>query len=213
MSKVVGCQYCGGAQLLDGNPCENCGASTSTAETNHLADEGIADAIAPVLEDSRRSRVYLTTTALVFALLAGIFWEQSRVVSTSFGDLENQPIRTGPGDGWRTRQIVLNASGDLMRLKSKVHNYFEYHAEFPETFEDLEMNPKRLLSRNVRNVSLGDNGVILASLTRRAGKDVKVKWIPEVGMDGTSFQWICTVNVPDYVMSYTTCETYQEIVY
>jgi len=99
---------------------------------------------------------------------------------------------------------------DIRILKMMVHEYSANHGTLPNNMADLRVNAEKMVSRKIRKISIGNDGVISALLTKKLGNDAKIELIPESYDDGYKLDWTCISNLPSYVLTGFACESTSE---
>ena len=210
MSRIISCEFCGSNKKVVNSACEGCGASSSASLVETQGSEGFVQSIAPVIKDAQRSRILLTATSLMFAILVGIFWHKSQVADRRSEATENSATlasMVGRGGVYHKKAMLGNAMGDVSILKFMVHEYISYNGEFPASIADLGADPERMVSRNIRSVSIEGEGTLLIQLSKKLGDDKTLRLVPVSTMDGRSIHWDCFSNLESYILTNMSCES------
>lgn len=215
------CEFCGTTRNDNASSCENCGSNSIQAKAKRglesNTNDGLAQAISLILKDARYSRFYLTTTALLFAVLFGAFWHKSYSTalapeqpaqSINYSELAQTNSSNPEAIAvYKKKAIFSMAVADVHALKIMVFQHYLDTGKWPENLLDLGLDKDSMKSRSVNGVWLERDGVLAFELTKDLGSNMHVKLVPEMVMGGSNLQWSCFSNLPSPVLAGTYCDS------
>ena len=184
---TINCKFCGNDRGDTHSSCEGCGASSvdsfSQAKMEQTATDSFVETTKKVLEDAQKSRLYLTGTAILFAVLFGVFWQKSQpttialtsanetTADTDGRQLESQlppysehalmlasvPAAVGI---FEQKAIFSSAMIDISYLNVMIHEHYLDTGKFPNNLLDLNLVESTMISRNVSGLQIENEGVI-----------------------------------------------------
>jgi Pilin (bacterial filament) len=135
-------------------------------------------------------RTYLKPIHLLAACSAAAL-----VCAAAFAD----PIRSSAADRQLHDQVINNALGMTAKVRQAVENYRLHHNAFPSDSADIGLNPASWTSEDIKQVTVGANGMIEITLAASSGVDGGViRLTPTVpaNTDQNTVDWACTT--PSY---------------
>lgn len=221
VNTAIICTFCGTDRDDTPSSCESCGANSIEPKAQNKKErtttDGFVRAFSLVLKDAQKSRLYLTGTTLLFAVLFGVFWQKSQSVPitatksaqlSSYSEhalaLASIPEAVGV---FEKKAMFASAMMDVSVLNVMVIDHYADTGKLPASLLDLNLEQDSMTSRNVEALNIEDAGVISIKLTQGIGKNMHVKLVPELIMGGSNLQWNCFSNLPSAVLAGTHCES------
>ncbi|MCU7929170.1 MAG: DUF4124 domain-containing protein [Candidatus Thiodiazotropha sp. (ex Codakia rugifera)] len=96
---------------------------------------------------------------------------------------------------------LANVLGLLTPIKFAVIEFYMLNGNWPESPQAMGLNQENLNSSHIDQVLMGDQGAIVAWLSKAFGTEKKIVIAPTPVMDGTSFEWQCLANFPAQAMN------------
>lgn len=85
---------------------------------------------------------------------------------------------------------------NMAPLKLMLTEHYQVNGEWPESVEELGLEPDRLHARGIEKIELLPGGGIRAHLSADFGNGRTLDLVPAEQMDGLSTRWNCRTNLP-----------------
>jgi hypothetical protein len=130
-------------------------------------------------------------TCLKAIHLLAIFSAASLACGAALADT----VRSSAADRQLHDQVINNALGMTAKVRQAVENYRLHHNAFPSDSADIGLNPASWTSEDIKQVTVGANGMIEITLAASSGVDGGViRLTPTVpaNTDQGTVDWACT---------------------
>jgi len=111
------------------------------------------------------------------------------------GVADADTIRSSEADRQLHDQVINNALGMTARVRQAVENFRLHHNAFPSDSADIGLNPASWASEDIKQVTVGANGMIEITLAASSGVDGGViRLTPTVPANTgqNTVDWACT---------------------
>lgn len=104
-------------------------------------------------------------------------------------------VRSSAADRQLHDQVINNALGMTAKVRQAVENYRLHHNAFPSDSADIGLNPASWASEDIRQVTVGTNGMIEITLAASSGVDggvIRLTPTVSANTDQNTVDWACT---------------------
>jgi hypothetical protein len=91
---------------------------------------------------------------------------------------------------------LANAVSSISPIRTYLLEYYYSMGQWPESLDQLGLDPVTLYSQDIEAVQLGRDGIVQARLSQAFGNGKFLELLPYEEMSGTSMRWRCRSNLP-----------------
>lgn len=102
---------------------------------------------------------------------------------------------------------LAGAMADISHIRMMVAMEYQDGGVFPESVEQLGLDPSTLSSRHVKAVALEPGGTVVGFLPDQFGEDKWFRFTPGWVMGGMQIEWSCEANLSADLLSHSPCKS------